>query len=78
MMPYTSVGDIIHNPTEACPFCGGHDVCVSNDHDSRREEFWILCVDCGARGPIKGSIALAIHNWNFPWWRDQVDGEMSE
>ena len=44
-----------------CPFCGDADVRLYGEYTS---ESWIECLECGAKGPDKGSAISAAEAWN--------------
>ena len=45
-----------------CPFCGMDGLwCVKDDY---KDEGWVQCSVCKARGPVGSPHQLAIHYWN--------------
>ncbi len=53
-----------------CPFCNGY---TEIDYHTKFTEFWtdifyVMCMQCGARGPQRQTRELAISSWN-QWGR---------
>lgn len=47
----------------ACPFCGQADnPAPTVEHDGER--IYVVCSECGARGPISGTRDFAAEDWN--------------
>lgn len=45
---------------DPCPFCSGTKAELSED----RGEYFILCIECGSRGPASDIVAVAQRCWN--------------
>lgn len=45
-----------------CPFCGGSNL-HDTDHD-RSDAYGIVCVDCGASGPVMENDSHVVDTWN--------------
>lgn len=54
-----------------CPFCGSRNVDLERDPDdiNEPENIWrfVVCHDCGAKGPSSTDVIEAIELWNRPY-----------
>ncbi len=51
---------------DACPFCGATEVCLSERWLGYHPEYYVDCLVCDGRGPIRDSREEAVEAWNKP------------
>ena len=65
---------ITSKPMEYCPFCGSYSLEVCSD--SECDACWVLCKECGARGPKTETEIEAVVEWDNRY--DIDEGEDNE